>query len=88
MQASEVEALILTKVTDAEMDVSGEDCNFEMKIISEQFTGMNKMQRQKLVMSALYEPLKTGALHAISIDPYTPEEFSAKQDTFLVQIDL
>lgn len=87
MKTSEVEALVAAVVTDAEMDVSGEDCNFEMKVISEQFAGMNTMQRQKLVLSSLQEPLQSGALHAISIQAYTPDEFAEKQNTYLVQLE-
>jgi|GEM_PF-353959 len=71
---------------DAIVDVAGEDCSFEVYIISEALQGMNTLQRQKSVLALFKNEITSGKLHALSVKAKTPEEQSAASG--LVQIQL
>lgn len=68
------------------IDVSGEDCSFEVYVISENFSGMNTLQRQKSVLALFKDEITSGKLHALSVKAKTPEEQSSTSG--LVQIQL
>lgn len=70
----------------AAIDVAGEDCSFEVYIISDALKGMNTLQRQKSVLALFKDEITSGKLHALSVKAKTPEEQSA--NTGLVQIQL
>ena len=68
----------------AVIDVAGEDCNFELYVISQAFAGQNTLQRQKPILALFKDDIGSGALHALSITAKTPEE--QDQGSGLVQI--
>ena len=82
-----IEQRLLAAFPDAELDIEGEDCNFSLSIISEAFADKSLLDRQKAVLALFKEELKTGALHALTVKAYTMEQFLAKQNTHLVQLD-
>lgn len=71
---------------EAVIDVAGEDCSFEVYVITERFSGMNTLQRQKSVLALFKAEISSGKLHALSVKAKTPEEQSAVAG--LVQIQL
>ena len=75
MEVDDVKALILREVPDAEIHVQGEGCNFSVDIISESFSSVTKLNRQKKVLSSIKEQLATGEIHAMSVKAFTPEEW-------------
>jgi acid stress-induced BolA-like protein IbaG/YrbA len=77
MEVDDVKNLILQEVSDAEIHVEGEGCNFSVDVISESFTGIGKLNRQKQVLSCIKEQLATGEIHAMSVKAFTPEEWKA-----------
>lgn len=86
MTEEEITRKIATLYPDAIMEISGADCNFELYIISEAFSEMNTMQRQKPILALFKNELATGKLHALSIKAKTPNEQNMKIG--LVQIQL
>lgn len=68
------------------MEVSGEDCNFELYIISEEFKGKTIIQRQQSILNLFKNELAKGTLHALSIKAKTPED--QQQQSGLVQIKI
>lgn len=88
MEISEVRGLIEAALPDCQMDVAGEGCNFSVRVISAAFAGLSPVKRQQLVLGALQAQLTSGALHAISMKTYTPEEWQAEKpaDSGLVQL--
>ena len=70
----------------ATIDVAGEDCNFELFVISPGFSGQNTLQRQKPILALFREDIRSGDLHALTIYARTPEEHSGTGG--LVQISL
>ena len=58
----------------SDLSVSGQDCNFSIKIVSKDFTNMSILQRHKSIMKLFSDLLQSGELHAISLDLKTPSE--------------
>ena len=74
MEIDAVKQLILTAIADAKVTVAGEDCNFTVTVVSDQFKGKLPVARQKMVMAPFKEQIASGALHALSVKALTPEE--------------
>ena len=71
-QIKKIIGLHFDDVTD--ISVSGQDCNFSIKIVSEDFKNMNALERHKRIMKLFTELLQSGELHAISLDLKAPNE--------------
>ena len=63
-----------SKFPKAEISFDGEDCNSKVLIVSNEFEGLNTLQRHKLVLSVLKEQFQTGELHALSLITKSPSE--------------
>lgn len=62
------------KYPDAIVEAAGEDCSFQLYIITDAFDGQSLLQRQKDVLGLFKEELSTGALHALSVTAKTKAE--------------
>jgi acid stress-induced BolA-like protein IbaG/YrbA len=60
-------------------EVTGDGSKFEALVISDSFAGQMQVKRQKAVFAALNEHISSGAIHALTIKAYTPEEWEKKQ---------
>ena len=70
----DVAKFLRSKFPEAEISFDGEDCNSRLLIVSNEFEGLNTLQRHKLVLNALKEQFQTGELHALSIITKSPSE--------------
>jgi acid stress-induced BolA-like protein IbaG/YrbA len=77
MRTEDVVALIKVGFPDAELLIEGEDCSFAVIVISTAFAGQSLLKKQQSVLATVSEPLATGALHAMSVKCYTPDEWQA-----------
>lgn len=84
MTEEEIVARIQTLLPDAVVDIAGEDCSFELFVVSESFAGETILNRQKPILALFKEDISSGALHALSIKAKTPAELSGQGG--LVQI--
>lgn len=84
------EAEIINRIADlypdAVIDVAGQDCSFEVYIISDNFTDMSLLQRQKSILALFKNEIAKGVLHALSVKAKTKKEQS--NTTGFVQIQL
>ncbi len=71
-QIKEIIGSYLDDITD--ISVSGQDCNFSIRIISEDFNNMSALERHKRIMKLFSELIQSGELHAISLDLKAPSE--------------
>tara|TARA_A100000164_G_C21751381_1_gene697169 strand:+ start:72 stop:302 length:231 start_codon:yes stop_codon:yes gene_type:complete len=71
-QIQEIIGSYLDDVTD--LSVSGQDCNFSIKIISKDFINMSTLERHKKIMKLFADLLQSGELHAVSLDLKAPSE--------------
>ena len=72
----DVSQFLKSKFPEADISFDGEDCNSKVIIISEQFEGLNSLQRHKLVLGALKDHFQSGELHALSLLTKSPSEMS------------
>jgi len=61
-------------IPDAEIIPSGEGCSFNLTVISASFAGEPLIKRHRRVMATLNELIASGALHAVTLKTFTPEE--------------
>jgi len=73
--ASDLEALIREALPDARVTVEGDDgVHFAAEVIDESFRGLNRVQQQRLVYSALKGRMDgpDGAIHALALTTKAP----------------
>ncbi|NOY73336.1 MAG: BolA/IbaG family iron-sulfur metabolism protein [Gammaproteobacteria bacterium] len=75
MEKVEIIDLIKAGIVDAEVFVEGEGCNFTVVVVSHTFEGQSLLKKQKQVMATVAEQIRSGALHAIAVKAYTPDEW-------------
>ena len=72
----DITQFLKSQFPEAEISYDGEDCNSKVLIVSEQFEGLNSLQRHKLVLGALKDHFQSGELHALSLQTKSPSEMS------------
>jgi acid stress-induced BolA-like protein IbaG/YrbA len=60
------------------LKVIGDGQHFEALIVSDEFAGLSRIQRQQRVNKTLGERM-TGEIHALSMKTFTPQEWQEKQ---------
>ena len=79
MTPQEIEQLILAHLPGTTATVQSTDnVHFDAVVVSPTFTGKRTLQRHRLIYGALGTSIG-GDIHALSIQAYTPEEWSARQ---------
>jgi acid stress-induced BolA-like protein IbaG/YrbA len=86
MDSNQVRGLIEAALPDARVAVEGEGCNFSCLVVAPSFQTLGPLQRQRLVLAAVQAPLASGALHAITIKAYTPEEWEPLRESSAAEL--
>ena len=76
MTIEAIHARIREAMPDAEIevrDLTGGGDHFEVTVVSRSFAGRSLLERHRLVHAALEEEMK-GAIHALALKTYTPEQ--------------
>ena len=80
MSPEQVQALISQGIAGATVMVEGADGrHFSATVISDRFTGLLPVKRQQLVYSTISAQVTSDAIHAISMQTWTPAEWEKKQ---------
>ncbi len=75
MHPNEVKKLLTAQINCQHIEVHGEDQrHYEALLVSEDFTGMIKIKRHRMIYQALGDHMIED-IHALSIKAYTPEEY-------------
>ena len=77
MEASEVKECIEQGIPGAEATVSADGTKYTAIVVSKAFEGMTMIAEQKMVYATVNEHIQSGAIHALTIKAYTPEEWEA-----------
>jgi acid stress-induced BolA-like protein IbaG/YrbA len=77
MQPNEIQVLIEAGLPDAMAYVEGDGAHFTAIVVSEQFNGKSRIQKQQLVYDTVRQQLLDGTLHALSVKTFTPDEWEA-----------
>jgi acid stress-induced BolA-like protein IbaG/YrbA len=79
MHPDQIKQLILAGMPCDHLSLDGDGQHFEAVVVSSEFVGKSRVQRQQRVYQTLKEKLATGELHALSFKTFTPEEWSAQR---------
>lgn len=60
------------------LSVTGDGQHFEAIVVSNEFAGKSRIQRQQLVYRTLGDRM-TGEIHALSMKTFTPEEWESSR---------
>lgn len=76
METSAIEQLIKAGLPDARVQVTGDGSHFDAVVVSDAFTGLTPIKKQRLVMDTVKAQIASGELHALSIKTFTPEQWA------------
>ena len=79
MHPEHIKQLILAGMPCDFLELDGDGQHFEAIVVSTEFEGKGRVQRQQRVYQTLKEKLATGELHALSFKTFTPAEWSAQR---------
>ena len=79
MHVDEVKQLVESQLEGCTVQTAGEGCDFQIIVVGDMFAGMSPVKRQQAVYACLTEQIASGAIHAVSIKTYTPEQWQAQQ---------
>ena len=86
MEVSEIKALIENGLQGVEAKVSGDGSHYEAIVIGECFDGLSMVAQQKMVYATVNEHITSGAIHALTIKTYTPDQWK-KASQFQVKAE-
>jgi acid stress-induced BolA-like protein IbaG/YrbA len=78
LDPQEIQEWIAAGVPCEQLSVDGDGQHFQAVIVSREFAGLNRVQRQQRVNKVLKEHFDSGVLHALSMQCLTPEEAAAR----------
>ena len=79
MHPDQIKQIILAGMACEHLSLDGDGQHFEALIVSAEFVGKSRVQRQQHVNKILKEKFDSGELHALSFKTLTPEEWSAQR---------
>ncbi len=79
MHPDQIKQLILAGMPCEHLALDGDGQHFEAVIVSAEFVGKSRVQRQQHVNKILKDKFDSGELHALSFKTLTPEEWSAQR---------
>ena len=79
MHPEQIKQLILAGMACEHLEPDGDGQHFMATVVSNEFAGKSRVQRQQHVNKILKEKFDSGELHALSFKTLTPEEWSAQR---------
>lgn len=76
METSEIKLLIEAGIADSEAFVTGDGGKYEATVVSPAFEGLTMLKEHQMVYATVNQHIASGALHALTIKAYTPEEWA------------
>jgi len=76
MKNTELHTILQQHFPACDIEVQGDGYHFTVKLVGEIFNHKSKVVRQQLVYAAVADYIKSGELHALTIQTYTGEEWS------------
>ena len=71
--------LVEQSIPNSRADITGDGSKFEARVVSDGFEGLSTLARHKLVYAVLDEHIRSGAIHALTIRAFTPDEWKIKE---------
>ena len=74
-----IKSFVFEKMPDADIEVQSNGNSFMVRVVSTSFENQRSLKRQQLIYSCLGEMIKSGEIHAVSMNLYTPAEWKKQQ---------
>jgi acid stress-induced BolA-like protein IbaG/YrbA len=74
MNEAEIRALLVAGLSGSEIELQAEGNKVSLVLVSEQFSGLNRVKRQQLVYKLLDQKISSGEIHAVTMRCLTPAE--------------
>ena len=71
MQSVAVKQLLEEKLSNTQVEVEGEGCNFQLNIISDELAALGAVKRQQQIYAVLNPWIADGSIHAVTMKFYT-----------------
>ena len=78
MEVTQIKQLIEQGLDQAQVTVTGGEGKYEALVISSAFDGVSMVKRHQMVYRTVNEHIQSGALHALTIRAFTPEQWAQK----------
>jgi acid stress-induced BolA-like protein IbaG/YrbA len=78
LDPQQIEEWIAAGLPCERLSVDGDGQHFQAVIVSREFAGLNRVQRQQRVNKELKAHFDSGILHALSMQCLTPEEAASR----------
>ena len=72
-----IEKMLAEEFDGADISAAGGDANYQVRIVSGEFEGLNAVKRQQAVYRVLNPHIASGDIHAINMQLLTPGEEAA-----------
>ena len=79
MELSEVKALLDTALPNCDNTVAGDGSHYDITVIGSEFEGISTLNRQRSVNKILMDHITNGAIHAVNIKVFSPDEWAKAQ---------
>lgn len=76
MSPDEIKSVIESTLADSRVEVSSDGSHVHLTVVSSSFEGLSSVKKQQLVYSSLKDAIASGAIHAVHMNVYTPEEWA------------
>ena len=77
MDASQITTLLDAGLVDCQVTVDGGDGKYLVTVIGDVFEGLNAVKRQQTIYKILNEHIKSGSIHAVTMNLMTVAESQA-----------
>ncbi len=74
MDLQAIEADIKQGMSRAEVELTADENKLSLRVVSEEFAGLSKVKRQQKIYGLLNVRIKSGEIHALSMETLTPTE--------------
>ena len=74
MDVQAIESIITAELLGCKLELMIDGNKLSLRIISDEFEGLNRVKRQQKIYGLLDDMIKSGEIHAVSMVTQTPEE--------------
>ncbi|MBF0470233.1 MAG: BolA/IbaG family iron-sulfur metabolism protein [Gammaproteobacteria bacterium] len=79
MECNEVKKRVALSLPRCEIRVEGDGSHFTVTAIGQEFEGVSNLARQRTLFRTLKQEITSGAIHAVDVRGYTPQEWQQAQ---------
>ena len=74
MNLEEIRQLLESALGESQIEMQSEGNKLDLRLVSDEFVGMNRVKRQQLVYALLNDKISSGEIHAVTMKTRTVDE--------------